>query len=91
MHEQVITVTSPGTQDFDFMFNAFTPIGPAGPLNLGDIDGIVLTGLITANGDISLENIETFSNVPEPASLAAWGLIGLAGASVAWRSRRRCR
>ena len=58
---------------------------------------VIATGirLITADGGLSggvaIDELEVFGRqVPEPASVAIWSLLGLVAAGFSWRRHRRC-
>ena len=72
-----------GPQTFDFLFSDF-----AG-LDTSTIDSIHLTASVPANGDIRLLNIQTIENVPEPASVAIWALLGICISVGTWKLRRK--
>ena len=82
---ETLTATTGGPQTFDFLFSL---PGYAG-LDTSTIDTIELNSSVPANGDIRISNIQSIENVPEPGSLAIWGLIGIAGAFGFWRMRRK--
>jgi len=62
-----------------------------GPGNLATVNQIQINlndnGTPSAGADFAIDAIQ-FAAIPEPASLAAWGFVGLAGA---WYGRRRLR
>lgn len=78
-------LTAPGAQSVFFGFAGFAGIGS---VNLSTIDSLNFFFDAQLAHDFRLDFIGTTSGVPEPASIAIWGMAGLVGVLI-HRGRRR--
>lgn len=91
---------TPNSDWFTLDVLTYDGLFPASPALRHEYDldtPVIATGirLITADGGlaggVAIDELEVFGRqVPEPASVAIWSLLGLVAAGVSWRRYRRC-